>query len=118
MTVTPTSPPCETLAEGLRQALDALRAFGSLASALGEQTTLTSRYTLAVKSAAEVDGIAAEMDVKPDWTMPWTYQATWTEGTVTVTVTFSTDPCTAPLNAATIDSIRYMAAGDAGRGAA
>jgi hypothetical protein len=118
MAVTHTSPPREALAQGLSQASAALQSLVSLAPGLGEQTTLTARYTLTVRSVAEVDGAAAEMGVKPAWTAPWTYQATLTEGTVTITVAFSVDPVTAPLNAATIEALCGQAAGNLSRGAA
>lgn len=117
MTTTPTTAPCEELAEGLNQSLDVLRALGSLAVQLGEQTALTSRYTLSVQSVAEVDGVAADFDVKPGWAAPWTYQATWTEGTVTVAVAFNADPAKAPADASAIDAVRAMAAGQIPGGA-
>jgi beta-phosphoglucomutase-like phosphatase (HAD superfamily) len=112
MTVTQISPPREALAESVLQALDALRSAGELAAGLGEQTTLTTRLAIAVKSAAEVDAVAADMDVKASWTAPWTYQAAWTEGTVTVTVAFTTDPFKAPASLAVIESICGQEAGD------
>lgn len=112
VTVIPPAPPCEVLAKGLRQAFSALRSLGSLAPSLGEQTTLTTRLTLAVKSEAEVDGVAAAIDVKPRWTSPWVYQATWTEGTVTVTVAFTTDPLAEWANAGALESACRQEAGD------
>jgi hypothetical protein len=103
MTDTRTRPPCEALAQGLNEALDALRGLGSLAAALGEQTTLTTGYVIGVRSVAEVNQVAADMDVEPSWVMPWTYAAAWSEGTVTVTVSFTTDPPVAPADAALIE---------------
>jgi hypothetical protein len=112
MTVTQISPPREALAEGLRQALDALRSLGSLAPELGEQATLATRYTVGVRSPAEVDAVAAKMDVEPCWTSPRAYQAAWTEGTVTVTVSFTTDPLAAWDCAAAVESACRQVAGD------
>jgi hypothetical protein len=104
MTLIPEAPPYAAITRGLNEAVAAAREAGlSLATRLGEQATLTSRFTFGVNSAAVVDGIAADVGVLPMWTSPWTYAATWTEGTVTVTVSFTTDPPVAPADAAAIE---------------
>lgn len=101
MTITRTRPPCEAVAKGLNQALAALRFAGRLAPELGEQATLSSSITFSVGSAAEVDRIAEGLDIEPAWTGV-AYKASWTEETVTVTVSFTADPPVAPADAAAI----------------
>jgi hypothetical protein len=90
MADTQTLPPRGALAEGLSQGLDALLHIRHLAGHLGDETTVTTAHVLAVRSAAEVDGFAAETGVKPEWSDCRTYyRATWTGGTATVTVSFT-----------------------------
>lgn len=86
------APPYAALAKGLSEAFAVLQKLGALAGELGEQSALASRFTLDVSSVAEVDGIAAELGARPGWDDLWTYSATVTGDTVTVTVTFTAVP--------------------------
>jgi hypothetical protein len=104
MTDTRTRPPCEAVARGLNQGLAALRFAGRLAAKLSEQATLDTSLTFGVDSVAEVDRIAEGLDIEPAWTPSGTYEATWTEETVTVTVRFTAPPLVAPADAAGIEA--------------
>ena len=105
MTLTRSAPPRVTYAEGLMQALSAVQSLAGLHGDLGEHTTVRTRFTVAVRSEAEVDGAAAR-------TSPWRYEAVSHLGTVTVAVIFTDDPAADPADVATIDSIRGQAAGE------
>jgi hypothetical protein len=103
MTLIPEAPPYEALATGLNQAVDEARDIAALAPHLGKRTALRTGFTITAGSVAEVNGIADAKGAVPAWVMPWTYAATWTRETVTVTVEFTTDPPVAPADAALIE---------------
>jgi hypothetical protein len=103
MTDTQTLPPYAALAKGMSEAAEAVQKLAGLAVEFGERTTVATRFAFTVESAAEVDGFAAGLGAEPGWTMPWTYSAERAAGTVTVTVSFTTDPPVAPADAAAIE---------------
>lgn len=103
MTATHISPPYAALATGLNEAVAEARETAALAPQLGERTTLKTWHVIGVHSVAEVDGLAAAKGARAAWTAPWTYSASWTRGTVTVTVEFTADPPATPADAALIE---------------
>ena len=112
MTLTRSAPPRVTYAKGLMQALSAVQSLAGLHGDLGEHTTVRTRFCVAVRSEAEVDGAAALLGVIPARTSPWRYEAVSHLGTVTVAVIFTDDPAAGPADMATIDSICGQAASE------
>jgi hypothetical protein len=88
------APPYAAIARGLSDAFAVLRELGTLAGKLelGEQASLSARFTLDVASVAEVDGVAAELGAVPQWQDDWTYSATLAGDTAGVTVSFTIIP--------------------------
>ena len=112
MTPVPSAPVRETLDGSMMQVFGAAREVARTVPELREQSRIRAAITVTVFSEAEVDGAAALMRVTPVRSGPWTYQAGWTEGAVTVTVAFTADPCGGPADASAIDAVRCMAAGE------
>lgn len=101
----------ETFAEGLMQSLDAVRDLADMISDLGEETTVSSRFTVLVHSEAEVDAAAAEWGITPERVGRGHYRAVRRMGPVTVLVAFIEDG-SAPADAAAIDAVCHWAAGE------
>jgi hypothetical protein len=107
MTTTRSAP---AYAAALTQVLEMLLDLAGLAEEVGEDAGASARITVRVPGEAQVDGAAAQMGVTPSWCHGY-YRAVKREGAVTAVVEFAGDSA-APADAATIDAVRCMAAGE------
>lgn len=82
----------QTFAEGLMQAFEAVLSLTDMGRDLGEHTTVRTEHIVRVRSEAEVDGAAAQMQVTASRTSADSYRAVKRTGAVTIIVAHYADP--------------------------